>query len=344
VSDRELPTQFKVRPEAFPTGLPGFIPVTVMLQKGLIVDCVLLGSGGMMPMPNRFLTSVAVRFQGQLYLFDAGEGCQINLKKAKLGIKPLRVLAVSHLHGDHCLGVPGLMMMRAQVPDAGPLTILGPPGIERFVRQIRDSLDFFLDYPVTFVEWKEGGPELAYEDDLVRILWGPLKHTTLCLGYRLEEHPRPGRFRKEEATALGVPSGPLWGKLQRGETVTLEKGETITPEQVLGPARPGRRICYAVDTQPNKMLYRLCEDVDMAFLDGMFLPEHREEAEAKGHMTADDAARVSARAGARRAVLVHISPRYTEEDMGEFADAAKERFENAEIGTDLQQFTIPPRE
>jgi ribonuclease Z len=291
------------------------------------MECTLLGSGGMMPMPGRFLTSVAVKLEGQLYLFDAGEGCQINLKKGKVGIKAMRVLAVSHLHGDHCLGVPGLMMMRAQVPDAGPLTILGPPGIERFVRQVRESLDFFLDYPLSFLEWNEGASEVAYEDDLVRILWGPLKHTTFCLGYRLEEHPRPGKFKKEAATALGIPYGPLWGKLQRGETVTLEQGETISPDKVLGPARPGRKVCYAVDTQPNKVLYRLCQDVDLAFLDGMFLPEHQEEAEAKGHMTADDAARVAARAGVRRAVLVHISPRYTEEDMGPFAEAARARFE-----------------
>jgi ribonuclease Z len=297
----------------------------------------------MMPMPGRFLTSVAVRLRGQLYLFDAGEGCQINLKKTKLGIKPLRVMAVSHLHGDHCLGVPGLLMMRAQVPDAGPLTILGPPGIERFIRQIHESLAFYLDYPLNFLEWNEGRPEVAYEDEWVRILWGPLNHTTRCLGYRLEEHPRPGKFKTEAAKALGVPYGPLWGKLQRGESIALDEGSTISPNQVLGPPRPGRKICYAVDTRPNKFLYRLCQDVDLAFLDGMFLPEHQEEAEARGHMTADDAARVAGRAGARRAVLVHISPRYTEEDMGKFLDAAKGRFENAEMGTDLQEFSIPYR-
>jgi ribonuclease Z len=159
------------------------------------MDCVLLGSGGMMPMPYRFPTSLVVRHQGNLYLFDAGEGCQINLKKAKLGIKALRVVAVSHLHGDHCLGVPGLLMMRAQVPDPGPLTILGPPGIERFLSQLREVLGFFINYPIYFVEWHEGGPEVAYEDEQVRILWGPLKHTIPCLGYRFEEHPRYGEFK-----------------------------------------------------------------------------------------------------------------------------------------------------
>ncbi len=305
------------------------------------MECVLLGSGGMMPMPERFLTSLAVRLQGQLFLFDAGEGCQINLKKARLGIKAMRVIAVSHLHADHCLGVPGLLMMRAQIPDAGPLTILGPPGIERFIRQVHESLSFFLDYPLAFVEWSEGGRDVAYEDDLVQILWGPLKHTTLCLGYRLEEHRRPGKFKPEAARALGVPHGRLWGQLQRGEAVTLQTGVTISPNQVLGPPRSGRSLCYAVDTRPNKVLYRLCKGVDLAFLDGMFLPEHKQEAEAKCHMTADDAARVASRSGARRAVLVHFSPRYDEEEIGKFLDAAKERFENVAIGSDLQEFTVP---
>jgi ribonuclease Z len=298
----------------------------------------------MMPMPYRSLASLAVRLEGHLYLFDAGEGCQINLKKTKLGIKALRVLAVSHLHGDHCLGVPGLLMMRAQVPDPGPLTLLGPPGIRRFVEDLREILGFYVNYPITYCEWNEGSPEVAYQDEQVRILWGPLKHTTLCLGYRLEEPSRPGKFNPEKARSLGIPPGPLWGKLQRGERVGLENGVTVSPDQVLGPPRPGRSVCYAVDTQPNKPLYRLCKNVDMAFLDGMFLPEHQEEADAKGHMTVDDAARVASRAGALHACLIHISPRYTEEDMEKFVEAAKGRFERVEIGTDLQSFSIPFRE
>ena len=307
------------------------------------MDCALLGSGGMAPLPERFLTSLAVRHQGQIYLFDAGEGCQINLKKIKLGIKALRVMAISHLHGDHCLGVPGLLMMRAQVADPGPLTILGPPGIERFVSQLRENLGFFINYPMEFVEWHEASPEWAYEDDLVRILWGPLKHTTLCLGYRLEEHPRPGKFRPEAARALGIPYGPLWGRLQQGENVTLDSGMTIRPEKVLGPPRSGRSVCYAVDTQPTQFLYRLCRDVDMAFLDGMFLPEQRMEAEAKGHMTVDDAARIASRAGALRVVLVHISPRYGEEDLEKLTAAAAERSATAEMGRDLKCYTVPYR-
>ena len=308
------------------------------------MECVLLGSGGMMPMPYRFLTSLAVRLRGQLYLFDAGEGCQINLKRAKLGVKSLRLVAVSHLHADHCLGLPGLLMLRAQVTDPGLLTILGPPGIERFVSELREVLGFFINYPINFVEWYEAGLEVAYEDELVRIRWGPLEHSTLCLGYRFEEHPRPGKFRPEAAQALGVPEGPLWGKLQRGERVMLESGITIMPDQVAGPARPGRHICYAVDTRPNRSLDELCQGVDAAFLEGMFLPEDHEEAEEKMHMTTVEAAQVAANAGARLAVLVHISPRYAEEDLEKLTSAVIQKPEMVKIGRDLDRYSIPHRE
>lgn len=297
-----------------------------------------------MPMPDRFLTSLAVRHEGQTYLFDAGEGAQVALKKVKLGIKNLRVLSVSHLHADHCLGVPGLLMMRAQVPDPGPLTLLGPPGIEAFVSRLRELLGFFINYPVRFVEWTEKAPETAYEDESVRVLWAPLKHTAFCLGYRIEEHPRPGKFKESAAKALGIPAGPSWGKLQKGEAVTAEDGTTVLPDQVLGPSRPGRHVCYAVDTRPSKALYRLAGDADLAFLDGMFHPEQGAEAEARGHMTVDDAARVAARAGVRRAVLVHISPRYGDEDMEALTAAAVGRFPRTEMGRDLQFYPVEFRE
>ncbi len=303
------------------------------------MECVLLGTGGMMPMPYRFLTSLAVRHHGQIYLFDAGEGCQINLKKAKLGIKSLRLVAVSHLHADHCLGLPGLLMLRAQVTDPGPLTIIGPPGIARFVSELRELLGFFINYEINFVEWDGAGSEVPYEDEWVRVLWAPLEHSAFCLGYRFEEHPRPGKFRPEAALALGVPEGPLWGKLQHGESVVLESGITVMPDEVAGQARPGRHICYAVDTRPNRSLDTLCQGVDAAFLEGMFLPEDQEEAVEKMHMTVVEAAQVAANANVRLAVLVHISPRYVEEDL-EKLTVAVQKFETVKIGRDLDRYSI----
>lgn len=294
-----------------------------------------------MPMPHRLLTSLAVRLNGQIYLFDAGEGTQLGWKQVRLGLRGLKLLAVTHLHADHCLGIPGLMMLKAQMDDPGPLTVLGPPGIEQFIRQTQALLEFYTNYPVHFVEWSSDRAGLAYQDDQVRIHWQPLQHTRFCLGYRLEEMERAGKFSPDQARSLGIPQGPLWGKLQRGESISLESGREISPEQVMGPARRGRQIAYVVDTRTTKNIYRLCREVDIAFMEGMFLPEHSEHAEAKGHLTVTEAARIAGRAGVGRAVLIHISPRYDDAQLDQLEAAAKSRFEHVQIGRDFDSFEIP---
>jgi len=305
------------------------------------MECILLGSGGMMPMPYRLLTSVAVRLKGRIYIFDAGEGTQLGLKKTKIGIRGLNVLAVSHLHADHCLGIPGIMMLKAQIQDPEPLTIIGPPGIRKFVEQAHANLDFFLNFTLSFLEWSEQNSEVAYEDDQIRIIWHQLEHSRFCLGYRLEELDRPGKFKPHLATSLEIPKGALWGKLQQGEAITLEDGREISPDQVLGEPRRGRHVAYVVDTRPSKGVYRLCQDVDIAFMEGMFLPEHAQHAEAKGHLTVVDAARIAGRARVRRAVLVHISPRYNGDELTLLEEAAKSRFEGAEMGEDFRVYQVP---
>jgi ribonuclease Z len=305
------------------------------------MECILLGSGGMMPMPYRLLTSLAVRLNGKIYMFDAGEGTQLGLKKTKIGIRGLNVLAVSHLHADHCLGIPGIMMLRSQMQEPEPLTIIGPHGITKFVQQTRENLEFFINFPINFVEWSSDLNEVAYEDDQVRIFWHPLEHSRFCLGYRLEELDRPGKFKPHLAASIGIPKGSLWGKLQQGKSITLEGGREISSEEVLGQPRRGRRVAYVVDTRPSKGLYRLCQDVDIAFMEGMFLPEHSEHAEAKGHLSVVDAARIAGRAGVNRAVLVHISPRYSNDELPLLAEAAKSRFEGAEMGEDFRVYRVP---
>jgi ribonuclease Z len=304
------------------------------------MECVLLGSGGMMPMPYRLLTSLAVRFNGRIYMFDAGEGTQLGLKKTKIGIRGLGVLAVSHLHADHCLGIPGIMMLKSHIQDPEPLTIIGPPGIKRFIQQAHETLEFYINFPITFVEWSATANEVAYQDARVRIIWHPVEHTRFCLGYRLEELERPGKFKPQLAASLGIPKGALWGKLQQGEFVTLEDGRQISPEQVLGKARRGRHVAFVVDTKPAKNIYRLCQESDIAFVEGMFLPEDAGHAEAKEHLTVEDAARIAARAGVRRAVLVHISPRYTNDDLPLLAAAARSRFDAAEMGEDFRVYPV----
>jgi ribonuclease Z len=305
------------------------------------MECILLGSGGMMPMPYRLLTSLAVRLNGRIYLFDAGEGAQLGLKETRIGVRGITMIAVSHLHADHCLGIPGIMMLRAQMEDPEPLTIVGPPGTERFVRQTHENLAFYLNYQIIFREWAEDGDGPAYEDDQVRVYRGTLEHTRLCFGYRLEERERPGRFYPQRAVALGVPKGPLWGRLQQGQSVVLDDGRTITADQVLGESRRGRRVAYVVDTRPCRAIYRLIDGADIAFVEGMFLPEDGEHAESKDHLTVVDAARIAGRAGVRRVVLVHVSPRYDVEALARLDAAARARFDRAEMGRDFQIYQVP---
>jgi ribonuclease Z len=281
------------------------------------MECVLLGTGGMMPMPGRPLTAVAVRTGGAVYLFDCGEGTQVPYKALHVGMRALRLVAVTHLHADHCLGLPGLLMLRSQMEDPAPLTLVGPRGLERFTRNVVRDLACRITFPLRFEEIDprqrvgkgEALPRI-YEDELVRLCWLPLRHSVFCVGYRLEERQRPGRFSPEAALARGLPPGPAYGRLQAGEPAETPAGEIVRPEEVMGPPRRGRHVAFCTDTAPCQSLYRLLGGVDLAFLEGMFLPAHAEEARLKKHLPVTEAARISLRAEAQQTVLVHLSPRY----------------------------------
>ena len=312
------------------------------------MECVLLGTGGMMPMPGRPLTSVAVRTGGAVYLLDCGEGTQVPYKALHVGMRSLRMVAITHLHADHTLGLPGLLMLRSQMDDPEPLTLVGPRGLERFTRHVIRDLACRITFPIRYREIdprlrpepKGPLPEI-YADDLVRLRYHPMHHSVFCVGYRLEEHDRPGRFDLARAQALGLPPGPLYGRLQNGETVTGPDGRTITPKQVLGPSRRGRRVAFCTDTAPCRGLYRVMNEVDLAFVEGMFLPEHEEEAKQKKHLLVSDAARISARAGARQTLLVHLSPRYDKAQAAEVSRLAAQINPTARRGQDGERVTVP---
>ncbi|MFO8073905.1 MAG: ribonuclease Z [Polyangia bacterium] len=300
----------------------------------------MLGTGGMMPMPMRLTTSVLVRREGRALMLDAGEGIQLSLKRGGLGICNLDAVAISHLHADHVLGLPGVMMFRNQCPDPGELAIIGPPGLERFVRHTLDDLRYRVDYPLSFIEWKPGSSRRAWSWRGCSLLWDELDHSTFCLGYRLEEPQRPGRFSPDRARELGVPTGPDWGRLQSGEVVELDDGRTVRPEQVLGPPRRGRIAVFATDTRPCPGLDRLLENADIAFVEGMFCERNAEEARQKKHMTAREAALAAARAKAERIILVHLSPRNTRDDETILRNEAREVFAESEVARDLYSYEI----
>lgn len=300
------------------------------------MQCFVLGTGGMMPLPRRRLSSVVVRPSSQMVQFDCGEGVQVSFKELRIGIKPLQVIAITHLHADHCLGLPGVLMFRAQCDDPGPLVVLGPEGIERFIRHVVDDLGCFINFPIEVREWTEGAPEEAYVDQELSIRWAPLVHGVPCLGYRLEEHQRPGRFSPERARALGLPAGPLWGALQRGEPVQGPRGETIEPDQVLGPPRQGRAVAYCTDTGPCDTLEMLLQGVDLAFVEAMFMPEHEAEGRRKLHLTVTQALDAAERAGAVKTVLIHLSPRYGATELQRMRELVGGHPANAAVGQELE--------
>ena len=309
------------------------------------MECFVLGSGGMMPMPRRRLTALAVRRQGRVYLFDCGEGTQVPYKELHLGQRALDLVAITHLHADHVLGLPGMLMLRAQMPDPAPLTVLGPPGLGRFIDDCRRDLAMYINYDIRVRHWRRGADDLAFEDDQLKLFWRPVKHSVFCLGYRIEEHTRPGRFDPDAAVAAGVARGPMWGALQRGETVTLDDGTEVEPSAVLGPPRRGLKVGFVTDTAVCANLEWLVRDTDLAVVEGMFLGEHEGDAADKKHMTVGQSAAAARRAGARRLALVHISPRYTFEHLPRIEAEARAEHPGAEVARDGQVFELfPPDE
>ena len=307
------------------------------------MEAFVLGSGGTMPMPRRRLTAVALRLGGGVYLFDCGEGTQVPYKELHIGQRGLRVCAITHLHADHCLGLPGMLMLRSQMPDPEPLTLLGPPGLARFVRNVRRDLALYINYEIRIEEWRGATDELelAYQDEQLKLLWRPVEHSVFCLGYRIEEYQRPGRFDPQAADALGVPFGPLRGELQRGQPVVTPAGDKISPEQVLGPPRRGRQLAYVTDTALSPALPPLLAEADLAFLEGMFLAEHLQEGLEKKHLTAEQAATAAHQAAVKRLVLVHISPRYDAGEVERLQDEASHHHPAVRVARDKELFTVP---
>lgn len=303
------------------------------------MEAFVLGCGGMMPLPYRHLTSVLLRRDGDLFLFDGGEGTQVSLRRLNLKWKKINAIFVSHTHADHVTGLPGIMMLSAQVDRTEPLYIYGPPKIAEYIETSRKVLDMYINYPVVVKEIT--APCLVHEGDGFYIRAFPLSHTKTCVGYTLEELDRPGEFNPDQALALGVPRGPLWGKLQHGQCVTLEDGKTVSPEQVMGASRSGRKFSFVTDTQYLPSIAKEVRGSDLLICEGMFADELADQAKEKKHMTARQAATIARDAQVRRMAMIHYSPRYTDRELDQLLQEAREVYPSAELTRDRMSFDIP---
>ena len=204
------------------------------------MESFILGTGGMMPLPNRNLTSMLLRREGELFLFDCGEATQVSLRQLNLKWKKISVVLISHTHADHITGLPGILMLTAQVERSEPLVIIGPPKVKEYVDTSRRVLDMHINYPIEVREIAQPyQAQEVYRGDGYGIRAFPLKHSRVCVGYAFIEEPRPGVFFPEKAVHHRVPRGPLWGRLQAGMSVTLEDGSRVEPLQVMGEPRGG---------------------------------------------------------------------------------------------------------
>ena len=303
------------------------------------MEAFVLGCGGMMPLPYRHLTSVLLRREGELFLFDGGEGTQVSLRRLNLKWKKINAIFVSHTHADHVTGLPGIMMLSSQVDRTEPLYIYGPPKIAEYIETSRKVLDMFINYPVVVKEIT--APCVVHGGEGFYIRAFPLAHTKTCVGYTLEELDRPGEFSPEKAKALKVPMGPLWGKLQKGESVTASDGKTVTPNQVLGPSRSGRKFSYVTDTLYKPSIADEVRGSDLLICEGMFEDALIDQAREKKHMTAKQAATIARDAGVKRMAMIHYSPRYTDRELSVLLDEARTIFPAAELTKDRMHFDIP---
>jgi ribonuclease Z len=267
------------------------------------IDVIFLGTGGSLPTRERGLPSVALRRDGELIIIDCGEGTQRQMMYTGLGFNRPTTILISHLHGDHILGLPGLLQTMSSLARDKPLDVYGPKGVASFLDLIYKPLGYPANYQIRV---KELGPGDEVDRGAYTIKTALAKHDILCLAYAIREKERPGRFHPERAKRLGVPEGPLWGELQHGKPVKLEK-KLIYPEDVVEPSRPGLKIVYAIDTRPADTVKQLAKGADLLIHDGGFAEERRPKAQEYYHSTAREAAQVAKTAGAKRLALVHIS-------------------------------------
>ena len=308
-----------------------------------MLEVFVIGCGGTQPLPRRHLSSIMVRRNGQCFLFDCGEGTQVSLRRQGLRWKNISHMFISHIHADHVTGIPGMMMLSSQVEREQPLHIFAPKGVCRFVSVICEALHIHINYPlhlqpVAFVQKQQ----LLYEDAELQISCFPLLHSQPTVGWLIEEKPRPGVFSPERATQAGVPKGPLWGALQRGQAVENAQGQTVRPQQVLGAPLPGARLAFMTDTLYYEGAAEYVQGVDLLICEGMFERTLAANAHEKKHMTAEEAARIAQAAEARQLALTHFSPRYIERELKVLLREAKEIFPNTILCRDGLYLELQP--
>ncbi len=296
---------------------------------------IFLGTGGSWPTIKRNVSSVAVKRGSEIILFDCGEGTQRQFQKSNLSYMQISKIFITHFHGDHFLGLPGLIQTMQLNDREKPLHIYGPQGMDKLARQLLSLGYFKPSYKIVTHEINDGDA-LDFDGYTIHAL--EVRHNVPALGYCIKEEKRPGKFNKPKALELGIPEGPMFSKLQRGRSITLDNGKKINPNMVLGPPRKGRKIVISGDTTPYDKLIDFSKGADVLVHDGTFDSELEDIAEDYGHTTAFQAAEIAKKAKVEKLLLTHISPRYLDHRVIE--KDARKVFKNSFVPKDLQEFEV----
>lgn len=293
-----------------------------------------LGTGGTLPTPNRNPSAILTNREGELMLFDCGEGTQQQMMRAKTGMK-INSIFVTHFHADHFLGIPGLIQTMSFNGRTEPLEIYGPEWTKQFVNLLIQLGYFKLGFVINAHE-VEDGEKIDKGDYFIKAVG--TDHGIPSLGYVIEEKSRVGRFNREKAIKLGVPVGPFFSKLQKGKPVIIN-GRTIIPSEVIGKSRPGRKIVYTGDTRPCESIEKASAKADLLIHDGTLADELKDWAIETKHSTAGEAARLAKKAKVKQLILTHVSSRYSE-SATPLLDDAKKVFESVKIAEELMEIEI----
>ncbi len=299
-----------------------------------------LGTSGTVPSVNRNPSAILIQYGGERILFDCGEGTQRQMMIARAGFSGLNSVFITHMHTDHFIGVFGLIETLSLNERKEKLTFYVPVEKTKFLASLFRMFGYHnLNFPIEVVGLSDGD-EVNF--GRFKVVAFKTEHTTPSLGYALIEKDRPGKFDRAKAEALGIPPGPLYAKLVRGESIEIN-GRIITPDMVVGPPRPGRKIVYTGDTRPCERVVEIARDADVLIHDASFTSDLQEWAEQTKHSTAKEAAEIAKRAGVRQLILTHISARYSK-DATPLLEEAKSVFENVVVAEDFMSLEVKFRE
>jgi ribonuclease Z len=300
------------------------------------VKLVFLGTSGSIPTVKRGLPAIALKREREVLLFDCAEGTQRQMAQAHLSPMKVEAIFITHLHGDHFLGLVGLVQTLSLMDRTRLLEVYCPEGERGQIESYLQVPHYTLTFDVKVQELKPG-EELRRRG--YRILTSDVDHPVPALAYAMVEDERPGRFYPEKAAALGVKAGPDFSRLKAGQSVKLRDGRTVKPAQVLGPPRPGRKIVYTGDTRPSEHIVELARGADVLIHDCTLADELAEKAAENFHSTPHGAAEAAKRAGVKQLVLIHMSTRY--EDDSVLLEQAKKTFPNTVVARDLMELEVP---